>query len=293
MESNPIPVTNEQLEQKIFTLRGQQVMLDSDLAKIYGVETRVFNQAVNRNASRFPEEFRFQITASELQSLRSQFVTSSSHGGRRYRPYAFTEQGVAMLSAVLRSETAVRISIQIMKAFVAMRRILLSHEPLIQRMDRMEKRQIGFELESNERFQKIFQALEVKTKEQQGIFYDGQMFDAYLFVNELIRKSAESIVLIDSYPDDTVLLQLAKRNPEVKATIYTKRDARFLLDLKKHNQQYPPVEIKEFNLSHDRFLILDHKEVYHFGASFKDLGKKWFAVNKMDINTFEFLKKLP
>ncbi|MDY0276314.1 MAG: ORF6N domain-containing protein [Desulfomicrobium sp.] len=286
-------LTVEQIQQNIFAVRGQQVMLDSDLAKAYGVTTKVFNQAVNRNVVRFPENFRFQLTDDEFQNLRSQLVTSSFHGGRRYLPYAFTEQGVAMLSAILRSETAIKVSIQIIQAFVSMRRFLLSFEPLLQRLDSLKKRQLASEVINDERFSKVFKALEVKQDPQQGIFYDGQMFDAYVFTNNLIRRCQRSIRLLDNYLDDTILLQLAKRKQGVIATIYTKTiNQQLKLDLEKHNQQYPPIKIKKFDLSHDRFLILDDQEIFHFGASFKDLGKKWFAVSKMDMDSFEFLKRL-
>lgn len=195
--SSEIILTEDSLRHKIYTIRGQQVMLDSDLASIYGVQTKVFNQAVKRNIERFPDDFRFRLTEQEVDlCLRSQFVTSSDHGGRRYLPYAFTEQGVAMLSAVLRSDTAVKVSIQIMQAFVSMRRFLTTHEPLLQRMDTLEKRQIAHEIKTDERFEQVFDALEARSiAPAQGIFFDGQIFDAYVLVNDLLRSAKKSIVL--------------------------------------------------------------------------------------------------
>jgi hypothetical protein len=305
MNNQIIPLEPEAIKARIFQLRDQQVMLDSDLAEIYGIETKLFNRAVNRNSNRFPESFRFQLTKAEFENLRCQFGTSSQasqnaipeqgtsqvpaapsggHGGRRHLPYAFTEQGVAMLSAVLRSDTAIAISIQIMQAFVGMRRFLIAHGGLIQRMDSIEKRQATQEIKTDERFETVFNALEHRScTPSQGIFFDGQIFDAYRFANDLLRQAKKSIVLIDNYVDDTVLEQLAKRRKNVRAVILTRKISKaFAQDLEKHNAQYPPVTVREFDRSHDRFLILDGETVYHLGASLKDLGKKWFAFSKLD-----------
>jgi hypothetical protein len=208
----------KEIEERIFTLRSKQVMIDKDLAEMYGVETKVLNQAVKRNIRRFPESFRFQITEEELKSLsRSQFVTLNSNlknekieRGKniKYLPFAFTEQGVAMLSAVLKSETAVAVSIQIMEAFVKMRKLVLSNLELIQRLDKVEIKQI----ETDQKFEQIFKALENKEKQyEKGIFFDGQMFDSYIFVADIIKKAEKSIILIDNYVDETVLMLLTKR----------------------------------------------------------------------------------
>ena len=296
-ENMAIALREEHLRSLIYRVRGMEVMLDSDLAQLYGVEPRRLNEQVSRNRSRFPDSFRFQLSQEEYDSLRpqiatlniaidlrSQFATSSGHGGRRYLPYAFTEQGVAMLSAVLRSETAIQTSIHIINAFVAMRRLLTASGGLLQRVDLLEKRQITHEIKTDDRFDKVFDALESKDLNQtQGIFFDGQIFDAYVFVNDLLRQAKKSIVLIDNYVDDSVLQQLAKRKKGVSATILTRTIGKELAqDLKKHNAQYPPITIHQFADSHDRFLILDGENVYHLGASLKDLGRKWFAFSKMD-----------
>ena len=278
----------EEIKTKIYTIRGVQVMLDSDLAKLYGVETRVLNQAVKRNKERFPEDFMFQLTKEELDSLRSQIVISS-WGGRRYLPYAFTEQGVAMLSAVLKSKTAVEVSIKIMKAFVAMRKFILKNTEIFSRLEKVE-----YKLnEHDKKFEVLFDALANKDDiPNQGIFFDGQIFDAYKFACDLIRSAKKSIVLIDNYIDESVLTLLTKRKPEVKAVIYVGKITKQIeLDLKKHNAQYPPVEIKEVKNIHDRFLIIDDKDVYHIGASLKDLGKKVFAFSKIDKEGLKILEK--
>jgi hypothetical protein len=283
-------VNANQIQNKIYTIRGLQVMLDSDLANLYGVETRVFNQAVKRNIERFPENFRFQLTEEEDQNLRSQIVISSEHGGRRYLPYVFTEQGVSMLSAVLKSQTAVEVSIRIINNFVQMRKFISQNALLFQRLDTLEQKQLA----TDTRLDKVFEAIEQKQiKPRQGIFFDGQVFDAYAFVSDLIKSAKRSIVLIDNYIDESVLTLLSKRAKGCSARIYTKNISKQLqLDLKKHNAQYPVIEVEPFADAHDRFLILDGETIYHFGASLKDLGKKWFAFSRFDKDAVDVLKRL-
>ena len=295
------------IQQKIYTIRDAQVMLDSDLAEFYGIETGVLNQAVKRNIERFPADFMFQLKKDEFENWKSQNVTSNGkvlisqfviskekRGGRQKLPYVFTEQGVAMLSGVLRSDTAVKMSIQIISAFVAMRKFIINNAQLFQRIDTVERKQLMFEVESNDKFNKIFNELQSKELEpKQGIFFDGQIFDAHKFVSGLIRKAEKSIVLIDNYIDETILDLFTKKKKNVAVTILTKKITKAIsLDVEKFNAQYPFVLIKEFTDAHDRFIIIDNKDVYHFGASLKDLGKKWFAFSKFDKSAFLILKKL-
>ena len=293
------------IQKIIYTIRGMQVMMDSDLAALYGVETKVLNQAVKRNIERFPKNFRFQLTRDEYEeiltsqsmnssdnSLRSQSVTLKNGRGkhRKYLPYAYTEQGVAMLSAVLRSATAVKVSIRIMEAFVAMRRFMLTNAQIFQRLDTLEMKQI----ETDKKVDNVLAAIEMKKIEpKQGVFFKGQIFDAYKFVAGLVRKSNNSILLIDNYIDETVLDLFRKKKKNVKVTILTARITKPLqLDAKKFNAQYPSLEIIKFSKAHDRFLIIDDKDIYHFGASLKDLGKKWFAFSKMDKTAFTLMDNL-
>jgi hypothetical protein len=297
--------SSNEIQNIIYSMRGLQVMLDSDLAILYGVEIKRLNEQVKRNIERFPVEFMFQLTMDEFnslqssllilengKSLRSQIATLDEGRGkyRKYLPYAFTEQGVAMLSAVLKSETAVKTSIQIINAFVAMRRFIATNARIFQRLDTIERKQ----LETDENFRKIFNALENKEIiPKQGIFFNGQIFDAYKFVSDLFRTAKQSIIIIDNYIDDTVLCHLAKRHENVIVTILTKSISKhLLLDVKKFNEQYPAIVIKEFNNAHDRFIIIDKNTVFHFGASLKDLGKKWFAFSKMDIGVMEMLGRV-
>ena len=284
-------IINKEIQSRIYTIRGLQVMIDRDLASLYGVETRTLNQAVKRNSERFPDEYCFQLNDEEFSNWKSQIVMSNEDKmGLRRPPYVFTEQGVAMLSAVLKSETAVKMSIQIINAFVAMRHFIGENAQIFKRLDTLEIKQ----LETDQKIDHVLDAMESKEiRPKQGIFFDGEIFDAYKFVADLIRTAQESITIIDNYIDDTVLTHLTKRNNGVKVAIFTKTISKQLaLDIKKFNAQYPPINIKEFNNSHDRFLIIDNSTVYHFGASLKDLGKKWFAFSKMDIGAIEMLTRL-
>ena len=344
-------VTAQTIESKIFTIRNVQVMLDKDLAELYGVETKRINEQVKRNIERFPEEFCFQLTKEEVESLRSQIVTLSSmnetlrsqnatsntenepsrsqtvtlntensflgsqivtskkenRGGSRYLPYAFTEQGIAMLASVLKSETAVKVSIQIMNTFVQMRHFLSANGSLFARMDSFEKRQIETEEKLNrnivqiqekltvheKNFEKVFDALEAADLPKQGVFCNGQIFDSYKFVSDLIRKAKTSIVLVDNYVDDTVLSMLDKRKPGVSATIYTQSISKQLtLDLQKHNAQYVPIDLRVMTNFHDRFLFIDEKRIYHIGASIKDLGKKVFGFSKLGLDAKQIMNML-
>ena len=291
---NEIVIHNENqpkldIESKILVIRGQQVMLDRDLAELYGVETRLLNQAVKRNLERFPERFMFQLTKEEMLLLdesrsRSQIVILNDKKSRgsnvKYLPYAFTEQGVAMLASVLKSDTAVLTSIMIIDAFVALRRFMQTNAQVFQRLDRVEKHQLDSDRKIDELFDKMDR---YKIKDKQGIFFQGQIFDAYAKFESFIAEAEKEIVLIDNYVDLTVLERFAKKKNGVKVTIYTCPKTKITsLDIQKFNEQYPVLELRNTEKIHDRFLIIDNKILYHIGASLKDLGKKCFGFEIMD-----------
>lgn len=275
------------IENKIFTIRDTQMMIDRDLAELYQVETKVLNQAVKRNIERFPECFRFQLLQNELDELVTNCDRLLILKHSSTLPYAFTEQGVAMLSAVLRSNVAVQISIQIMQSFVSMRRTLRNVQGVIQRIEHIEMKQV----QTDSKLETVLKALEKDTIPRQGIFFEGQLFDAHVFVSQLIKKARFHLVLVDNYIDESTLLLLTKRKDQVKCIIYSRPKASLLKDLEKHNRQYPHISFKENCSSHDRFLIVD-KQLYHFGASFKDLGNKCFAFSRMDALRSEIEAKL-
>jgi len=279
----------DEIKSRIFTIRGMQVILDRDIAYLFGVETKVLNQAVKRNKERFLDDFYFMLSNQELANLRSQFVTSS-WGGTRKNPYVFTETGVAMLSSVLKSSTAVKMNIMIMKAFVSMRHFISNNDDIFKRMKTVEIKL----LETDSKIEKVLSALESKQiQPKQGVFFDGQIFDAHKFISDIVRSAEKSIILIDNFVDDTVLTLFSKRRQGVALKILTKNlSKQLILDTRKFNEQFPPAEIKEFSYSHDRFMIIDGKDLYLFGASLKDLGKKWFGFARIDVGVAEVLTKL-
>ena len=278
------------IENKIITVRNVQVILDRHLADMYQVDVGYMNRQVKRNIKRFPDDFMFQLTKEENYGLKCQNGISNQQGGDRRLPFAFTEQGVAMLSGLLRSDVAIEANILIMRAFVAMRHFLITNAQVFQRLERVELKQH----ETDRKIEQVFEKLEEKTiSPKQGIFLDGQIYDAYEFVCGLIKSAKTRIILIDNYVDETVLTMLDKRERGVSATIYTQKiSPQLKLDIDKHNAQYPAIDVKEFSKSHDRFLILD-SQVYLVGASLKDLGKKWFALSLMnDITPEDLLSKI-
>jgi hypothetical protein len=289
----PAPVLDD-LNRRIHVIRGWHVMLDKDLAEIYGTTPIRLRQQVKRNPGRFPDDFMFRLNENEVEIMVSQkVIPSRSHFGGAL-PYAFTEQGVAGLSGVLTGPRAVEAHVRIMRAFVAMRRFLHANAGMFQRLDGIEHRQIAFEAETDRRFEQVFDALEKpETLPRQGVFYDGQVYDAHAFASRLVRGARKSIILIDNYMDETVLTLLSKRTPGVPVTLFTRKvTPQLLLDVEKHNAQYPTVQIRHLRDAHDRFLILDDKTVYHLGASLKDLGKKWFAFSRFDHAAAGMLERL-
>lgn len=281
-DKNHVIVDNKDIKNMIYTFRDQQVMVDSDLARLYQVTTGNLNKAVKRNLSRFPEHFRFQLTEHEYKNLRFQNGSPSSnnnYGGRRYMPYVFTEQGIAMLSAVLKSDIAVEVSVKIMNSFVEMKRFLLSNQELFSRLDRIEIKQ----LETDRKFEEVFNYIAANTEVKQNIFFNGQIYDAFSFIVGLIRKAKKKIILIDNYVDVNTLNILCKKSQGVDVVIVTAgKGSLSTKDITKFNAQYPKLSLKTATDFHDRFLILDKTEVYHIGASIKDAGKKSFGITKIE-----------
>ena len=278
----------------IHVIRGQQVMLDRDLASLYSVETKVFNQAVKRNIARFPERFRFQLTQEEFDNLRSQNVTSS-WGGRRYLPYAFTEQGVAMLSAVLRSDTAVEVSIGIMDAFVRMRKFIYDNAALLEKVSSLEFNLLEYQNSADKRFDEIFDYLNSHALPSQKVFFKGEMFDAFALLIELVKSAKKSIVLVDGYVDEATLNLLAKKEPGATCKIVTLPSARLTnIDIRTFEAQYGQLQVVRSAEFHDRFMVIDDSNAYLLGASVKDAGKKTFAIVALEEQSLiqELLSKI-
>ena len=261
-------------------------MLDSDLAALYQVETGALNRAAKRNEDRFPEDFRFQLKRDEFEGLMCQIGISSftgEHGGRRKPPYVYTEMGVAMLSSVLRSEVATRVGVQIVRAFVEMRRFVAGNAAMFERVRDVELRQLEYQKTTDERFERVFDYMEARETPKQKVFFDGQVYDAFELLTSLVRMAERSIVLVDGYVDSGTLNILAKKGDGVDVVIWTRPDTRLTqLDVDAFNAQYPQLTVKNTTTFHDRFLILDSEESYFVGASLKDSGKKSFAIARIE-----------
>ena len=275
----------EDIKNLIYTVRGKQVMLDSDVAMLYHYETKNINKAMKRNINRFPEDFCFQLTEKEVENLRFQIGTSSlnkeNYGGRRYLPYVYTEQGISMLAGVLKNEIAVQVSISIIRAFIEMRRFISLNGQIFQEISDIK----GQLLEHDKKFDEVFDELQRKqeTEFKQSIFFDGQIFDAYSLIIDIIRQARQKILIIDNYIDDSILKMLSKKNKNVEVVIFTTQNSNIRkLDIQKFNKQYPVLKLAYTNKFHDRFIVIDNKELYHIGASLKDLGKKCFAISKIE-----------
>ena len=287
-------LSNEDIKNLIYTIRGKQVMLDSDVAMLYNYETKNINKAVKRNVDRFPKDFCFQLTENEFQTLRFQSGTSKQNskikeelrGGRRYLPYVFTEQGIAMLAGVLKNDIAIKVSINIIKSFIEMRKFVSLNGQVFERLTRMEYKL----LEYDRKFDKVFNQLQLEENTKQRIFFDGQIYDAYSLIIDIIKKANEKILIIDNYVDDSVLKMLTKKKNNIEVFILTSNKSNIKpIDIKKFNKEYPILKIAKTNKFHDRFIVIDNKEMYHLGASIKDLGKKCFGINK--IEDVEFIEK--
>ena len=263
-------------------------MLDSDVAMLYHYETKNVNNAVKRNIDRFPERFCFQLTEEELEIMRSQIVTTSKlednkYRSKKYLPYVFTEQGIAMLSGILKSEVAVQVSIKIMDAFVEMRKFISINKNLFEKVISIENKMDKKFIEHDKKFDKIFDQLQLKENIKQRVFFEGQIYDAYSLIIDIIKKANKKILIIDNYIDDSVLKMLAKKKNNVEVVILTSDKSNInVLDIKKFNKEYPLLKVAKTNKFHDRFIIIDNKQMYHLGASIKDLGKKCFGINKIE-----------
>ena len=286
-DTEVISLEADDIKRRIFMIRGRQVMLDKDLAELYGYEVKNLNRQVKRNIRRFPKDFMFQLTQNEMDILRCQNVTTSVKS--RTLPYAFTEQGIYMLATVLRGELAETQSIFIMRAFREMRHFVANNAALFDRISKVELKQ----LETDKKFDQLFEYIGEHTETNQKLFFDGQIYDAFSLLIELIQKADQEIILIDGYVDVSTLNVLAKKKSGVAVTIYTFKKTKLTVqDVAVFNAQYPQLEVKYTSVFHDRFLILDGKTVYHIGASLKDAGKKCFAVSLMKEAGPELMKKL-
>ena len=286
------------VEKLIVTIRGIQVLIDRDLAYLYQVEVKQMNRQVKRNIERFPEDFMFQLTKEEYNSLKCQNGTSNERGGdHRALPYAFTQQGIGMLSGLLRSQVAIDTNIKIMRAFVGMQRYIAASLEIFQRLDRVELQQLESKQwmqTTNNKINDILNKIEAKSPKllPEQVFPTGCIWDAWTYVSDLVRTAKDRIILIDNFVDDRVISLLTKRSDGVLATIHTRYNEQFLTDLKKHNIQYPEIEYKQLsNRNHDRFLIID-EQVYLLGASLKDIGTGLCAVTQMAIAPDRILELL-
>ena len=281
-------ISNEEIKNLIYTIRGKQVMLDSDVAMLYNYETKKVNQAVKRNIDRFPERFCFQLTEEELGMMWSQFVTTSKLENNKYRrkkylPYVFTEQGIAMLSGILKSEVAVQVSIKIMDAFVEMRKFININKSLFEKVITIENKMNTKFIEQDKKFEIIFNQLQKEENIKQQIFFEGQIYDAYSLIIDIIKKANKKILIIDNYVDDSILKMLTKKKNNVEVIILTSNKSNIQnIDIQKFNKEYPTLKVAKTNKFHDRFIVIDNKEMYHLGASIKDLGKKCFGINKIE-----------
>ena len=286
MGENKLSIQNElaieDIKNLIYTIRGKQVMMDSDVANIYHCETKYVNRVVKRNIERFPEEFCFQLNENEFEVLRCQFVTLNENGRgqhRKYLPYVFTEQGIAMLSALLKSDVAVSVSVNIMKAFIEMRKFLMLNGQVFERLTSVEHKL----LEHDKKFDEVFNQLQLEENIKQRIFFDGQIYDAYSIIIDIIKKANNKILIIDNYIDDSILKMLTKKKNNVEVIILTSNKSNIQnIDIQKFNKEYPILKIAKTNKFHDRFIVLDNEEMYHLGASIKDLGRKCFGINKIE-----------
>ncbi len=277
-------ISSEEIRNLIYTIRGKQVMLDSDVAMLYHYETKNVNKAMKRNIERFPEDFCFQLTDDEFENLRFQFGTlnkkvNNGKVTRKYLPYVYTEQGISMLAGVLKNDIAIQVSISIIRAFIEMRKFISSNAQVFERLTNIEYKLLDYD----KKFDEIFNQLQNEDNIKQKIFFEGQIYDAYSLIIDIIKRAKNKIVIIDNYIDDSILKMLVKKNKNVEVVILTSNKSNVSnLDIQKFNKEYPTLKIARTNKFHDRFIVIDNKELYHCGASIKDMGKKCFGINKVE-----------
>ena len=285
MNENDLMITDQtDIKDKIHNVRGLQVMLDSDIAELFGVETGQLNRQMKRNVERFPKEFCFKLNSLEFKNLKCQNgISSSSHGGIRKTPYVYTEHGVIALAGVIKNETAAKMSVAIVKAFVAMRNFIIENGDTLLKLAQLQNRQIGFEIETNKRFDEVLRLIDKKDLPKQAIFFGGQYFDAFEFIEILVSKAKSSLLFVDPYCDNRALSFLKNKNADVQLTVAKSDKAKLAsADISIFESQYGQIEVIERNDIHDRFLIIDNKECYSLGTSLNHAGKKMFAVCKID-----------
>ena len=283
-------ISNEEIKNLIYTIRGKQVMLDSDVARLFDYATKDLNRNVKNNIERFPEYYCFQLTEEEYKSLRCKIFTLNENGRgqhRKYLPYVFTEYGITMLAGLLKSDIAVNVSIKIVNTFIEMRKFLIQNGQIFERLTNIEYKL----LEHDKKFNEVFNQLQVEENIKQKIFFEGQIYDAYSLIIDIIKKANKKILIIDNYIDDSVLKMLTKKNNNVEVVILTSDKSNIQqIDIQKFNKEYPILKVAKTNKFHDRFVIIDNEEMYHLGASIKDLGKKCFGINK--IEDVEIIEKI-
>ncbi len=283
-------ISNEEIKNLIYTIRGKQVMLYSDVARLFNYATKDLNRNVKNNIERFPEYYCFQLTEEEYKSLRCKIFTLNENGRgqhRKYLPYVFTEYGITMLAGLLKSDIAVNVSIKIVNTFIEMRKFLIQNGQIFERLTNIEYKL----LEHDKKFNEVFNQLQVEENIKQKIFFEGQIYDAYSLIIDIIKKANKKILIIDNYIDDSVLKMLTKKNNNVEVVILTSDKSNIQqIDIQKFNKEYPILKVAKTNKFHDRFIIIDNEEMYHLGASIKDLGKKCFGINK--IEDVEIIEKI-
>ncbi|MCI8362574.1 MAG: ORF6N domain-containing protein [Clostridia bacterium] len=289
-ELNVVEYEADNIKNLIYTIRGKQVMLDSDVARLFEYETKDINRNVKNNIDRFPEYYCFQLTENEYEALRCKFFTLKGRGKhRKYLPYVFTEHGITMLAGILKSRVAINVSIKIVDTFVEMRKLILNNGQVFERLTTMEYKM----LEHDKKFEEVFDELQRNKNEEfkQQVFFNGQIYDSYSLIIDIIKTAQKKILIIDNYIDDSILKMLAKKNKSVEVVILTSEKSNITkLDIQKFNKEYATLKVAKTDKFHDRFIAIDNKELYHIGASLKDLGKKCFAISKIEDR--EYLEKI-